>query len=163
VTGASTGFGRAVTEFMLQRGSNVVATLRKPAMLNDLTTLYSKDRLLVLPLDVTIPSDITAVFVKARETFGRIDVVFNNAGICTISEAEGMLDDRAKRLFDTNFWGAANVTREAVETFRDFNKPQGGHLLQISSRTTMKVLPGVAHYAAAYVIPSRLRFRLTSR
>ncbi|KAG1731460.1 NAD(P)-binding protein [Suillus paluster] len=149
VTGASSGFGRAVTEFMLQKGDNVVATLRKPAMLDDLAKLYSNNRLLILPLDVTIPSDITAAFLKARETFGRIDVVFNNAGLCVISEAEGMPDNDAKRLFDTMFWGAANVTKEAVTTFRDFNQPPGGRLLQMSSRTVLRVIPGAAHYAAA--------------
>lgn len=158
MTGASSGFGRAVTEVMLQKGDNVVATLRKPAMLDDLTNLYSKNRLLVLPMDVTIPSDITTAFLKAREKFGRIDVVFNNAGLCVIGEAEGMPDDDAKLLFDTMFWGAANVTKEAVETFRDLNQPPGGRLLQMSSRGVLRVVPGVAHYAAAYVTSSRPSF-----
>lgn len=143
---------------MLQRGDNVVATLRKPAMLDDLANVYSQNRLLVLPLDVTVPSDITTAFLKARETFGRIDIVFNNAGLCIIGEAEGMPDDDAKLLFDTLFWGAANVTKEAVTTFRDFNQPPGGRLLQMSSRGVLRVIPGVAHYAAAYVTPSRSSF-----
>ncbi|OJA20021.1 hypothetical protein AZE42_13822, partial [Rhizopogon vesiculosus] len=133
---------------MLRKGDNVVATLRKPSALDDLATLYPKDRLLILPLDVTVPSDITDAFVKARETFGRVDVVFNNAGICFIGEVEGMPEGDAKHLFDTNFWGAANVTKEAVATFRDFNEPPGGHLLQMSSRTVLQVVPGAAHYAA---------------
>jgi len=145
---------------MLRKGDNVVATLRKPAMLDDLATLYPKDRLLILPLDVTVPSDITAAFIKSREAFGRVDVVFNNAGLCIISEVEGMPDDDAKHLFDTNFWGAANVTKEAVATFRDFNNPPGGRLLQMSSRTALRILPGVAHYAAAYVTPSRVYLKL---
>jgi NAD(P)-dependent dehydrogenase (short-subunit alcohol dehydrogenase family) len=162
VTGASTGFGRAITEFMLQKGDKVVATLRLPAMLDDLAKLYSKDQLLILPLDVTVPSDIIAGFAKARETFGRIDIVFNNAGICLISEAEGMPDDEAMRMFDIDFWGAANVTKEAVATFRDFNNPPGGRLLQLSSRTVLKALPGTAHYAAVYVTHSCLSFQLTS-
>lgn len=149
VTGASSGFGRAVTEVMLQKGDNVVATLRKPAMLDDLTKLYPKNRLLTLPLDVTVPGDITTAFVKAREAFGRVDVVFNNAGLAIVSEAEGMPDDDAKLLFDTLFWGAANVTKEAVTTFRDFNRPPGGRLLQVSSRSALRVIPGAAHYAAA--------------
>jgi NAD(P)-dependent dehydrogenase (short-subunit alcohol dehydrogenase family) len=144
---------------MLQKGDNVVATLRQPAVLDDLAKLYSKDQLLILPLDVTVPSDITAGFAKARETFGRVDIIFNNAGICLISEAEGMPDDEAKRLFDVNFWGAANVTKEAVATFRDFNNPPGGRLLQLSSRTVLQVAPGAVHYAAVYVTHSRLSFQ----
>lgn len=134
---------------MLQKGDVVVATLRKPAMLDDLANVYSQNRLLILPLDVTVPSDITTAFLKAHETFGRIDIVFNNAGLCIIGEAEGMPDDDAKLLFDTLFWGAANVTKEAVTTFRDFNQPPGGRLLQMSSRGVLRVIPGVAHYAAA--------------
>ena len=143
---------------MLQKGDNVVATLRNPAMLADLAKLYPEHRLLILPLDVTVPSDITAAFLKAHETFGRIDVVFNNAGMCIISEAEGMPDDGARRLFDTMFWGAADVTKEAVTIFRHFNKPPGGRLLQMSSRTALQVVPGVAHYAATYVTHSRSSF-----
>ena len=151
VTGASAGFGRTVTEHALQQGDKVVATLRKPEALSSLLSKYPS-RLLVLPLDVRDPEQIRAAFENALERFGHVDIVFNNAGICIISEAEGMSDGHGRELFEVLFWGAANVTKEAVKVFRERNNPPGGRLLQISSRTTLKVVAGVAHYAAAYVV-----------
>jgi NAD(P)-dependent dehydrogenase (short-subunit alcohol dehydrogenase family) len=151
VTGASAGFGRTVTEHALQQGDNVVATLRKPEALSDLLSTYSS-RLLVLPLDVRDPEQIRVAFENAVQRFGRVDIVFNNAGICIISEAEGMSDEHGRELFEVLFWGAANVTKEAVKVFRERNDPPGGRLLQVSSRTTLKIEAGIAHYAAAYVV-----------
>ncbi|KAN0091001.1 hypothetical protein V8E55_004567 [Tylopilus felleus] len=148
VTGASAGLGCAVTEHALQQGDSVVATLRKPEVLSDLLAKYPS-QLLVLSLDVKYPEQIHAAFENALERFGRVDVVLNNAGICVISEAEGMSDERGRELFEVLFWGATNVTKEAVKIFRERNNPPGGRLLQVSSRTALRVVPGVAHYAAA--------------
>lgn len=134
----------------MQQGDNVVATLRKPEVLSDLLSKHSS-QLLVLSLDVGDPEQIHAAFENALEKFGHVDIVFNNAGICIISEAEGMRNERGRELFEVLFWGAANVTKEAVKIFRERNDPPGGRLLQMSSRTALQVVPGVAHYAAAYV------------
>ena len=151
MTGTSAGLGLTVTEHALQQGDNVVATLRKPETLSNLLSKYSS-QLLILPLDVKDPEQIHAAFGNALERFGRVDIVINNAGICIMNEAEGMSDERGRELFEVLFWGAANVTKEAVKIFRERNNPPGGRLLQISSRTTLKVVAGVAHYAAAYVV-----------
>lgn len=140
-----------MTENALQQGDNVVATLRKPEALSDLMLKYPS-RLFVLPLDVKNPEQIHASFEDALEKFGRIDIVFNNAGFCIISEAEGMSDEDGREIFEVLFWGAANVTKEAVRVFRERNDPPGGRLLQVSSRTALKPVAGVAHYAAAYVV-----------
>ncbi|EIW82693.1 NAD(P)-binding protein [Coniophora puteana RWD-64-598 SS2] len=149
ITGASTGFGRSVTELALRKGDKVVATMRSPKVLSELSAKYPASQLLVSRLDVTNSQKITSVFDEACAKFGRVDVVFNNAGHCTVSEAEGMSESSARRLFEVLFWGAANVTKEAVRVFRDANQPRGGHLVQMSSRTALEVVPGVAHYAAA--------------
>ncbi|KAH7924636.1 NAD(P)-binding protein [Leucogyrophana mollusca] len=149
ITGASTGFGRSVTELALKSGDVVVATLRKPEMLADLVAKYPPTQLLVLPLDVTRPSEISAAFSKALEAFGRIDIVFNNAGYYVVAEAEGLSEENARGMFEVMFWGAANVTKEAIRCFRDINKPHGGRLLQVSSRRAWGPAPGSVHYAAA--------------
>ena len=91
-------------------------------------------------------------FENGLERFGRVDIVFNNAGYFIMSEAEGMSDEHGRELFEVLFWGAANVSKEAVKVFRERNSPLGGHLLQMSSRTALQVMPGGAHYAAAYVV-----------
>ncbi|KAG9316466.1 hypothetical protein JVU11DRAFT_2501 [Chiua virens] len=140
-----------MTEHALQQGDNVVATLRKPDALLDLLSKYPS-QLLVLCLDVRNPDQIHAVFENALERFGRVDTVLNNAGYCIISEAEGMSEEHGRDLFEVLFWGAFNVSKEAVKIFRERNDPPGGRLLQVSSRTALKVVAGVAHYAAAYVV-----------
>ena len=122
-----------MTEYLLKLGHKVVATLRKPVAVSDLATRYPPTQLLVVKVDVTDEADITAAFAKAEEVFGRIDVVFNNAGISIAGEVESVDEADARDLLDVNFWGAVRVTKEAVRFFREVNKPIGGRLLQVSS------------------------------
>ncbi|EMD37817.1 hypothetical protein CERSUDRAFT_154724 [Gelatoporia subvermispora B] len=151
ITGASTGFGRALTELLLTNGDVVVATLRKPEMLADLSAKYSGDRLLVLKLDVTKEDEISAAFAKTKEQFGRLDVVFNNAGYVVVSEVEAAAgrEEAIRDMFEVNFWGAVHVTQAAIKFFREVNKPGvGGRLLQVSSVTGLDGLPSVGFYSA---------------
>ena len=149
VTGASTGFGRLVTECALENGDIVVATLRNPFMISDLSTKYPASQLLILQLDVSDPAAITAAFKQAVTSFNRVDVVLNNAGFYGVGEVEGFSDKNSRAMFDTVFWGASNVMREAVRCFRDINRPMGGQLLNVSSRTALIPQPGSTVYAAA--------------
>ncbi|KAI9568300.1 hypothetical protein HD554DRAFT_2191844 [Boletus coccyginus] len=150
ITGASSGFGKALTEVVLRKGDIVVATLRKPSVLAPLTKLYPPTQLLPLALDVTRPSDITAAFTRTQEVFGRLDVVFNNAGYGMFCEVEGTSDADARALFEVNFWGAVGVSRAAVKFFREVNPPgKGGVILQNSSVGGFQAGPGVAFYCAS--------------
>jgi NAD(P)-dependent dehydrogenase (short-subunit alcohol dehydrogenase family) len=138
-----------MTEHTLSQGDIVVATLRKPQVLSDLAARYPADKLLVLKVDVTKQEDIDEAFARTRSAFGRLDVVFNNAGYGLVTEIEGMPADKARELFETNFWGATNVSRAAVKFFREVNEPgKGGILLQVSSSAGFHVLPGFSYYAA---------------
>ena len=158
MTGASSGFGLSLLETLLKNGEVVVATLRKPEVLSDLVAKYPKDKLLVLKVDVCKEADITAAFDKAKEVFGHIDVVFNNAGIGSLGETEAVPDDVARAQFEVNFWGAANVSRAAIKFFREVNKPQvGGTLLQVSSITFYDPSPALSYYSARYVLPKGYR------
>ncbi|KAF8216485.1 NAD(P)-binding protein [Mycena galopus ATCC 62051] len=154
ITGASSGFGLFMAEKALENGERVVATLRKPEVLSDLTKKYDelekktqKKQLLVLKLDVTIKEEVAAAFVTAKQTFGRIDVVFNNAGYGIISEVEGIREDNARNLFEVNFWGSFNVMKQALEYFRQ-NDPIGGLLINMSSMFGVDSPPGAGFYAA---------------
>ena len=119
-------------------------------MLSSLAEKYSADRLLVLPLDVTVPDQVVGAFARAKEAFGRIDVVVNNAGFLNLGEVEGVEDGKARAVLETNFWGALSVTREAVRVFRDVNpRGVGGHLLQISSYLGLVGSAGMAFYVAS--------------
>jgi len=150
ITGASTGFGKAMTELALAKGDKVVATLRRPDALNDLSAKYSSTELLLVKLDVTNYQEIFDAFVEAKKTFGKIDVVFNNAGTGTFGEVESIPDEVARAIFETNFWGAANVMREAVRFFRDENAPGvGGRLVNNSSMVGIANVPLGSYYSAS--------------
>ena len=151
VTGASTGFGRALAELVLREGEIAIATARRPESLSALAAQNPSDRLLVLKLDVTQPDEITAAFTQAKVAFGRIDVVVNNAAVAVMGEVEAQAHDEGpvRGVFETNFWGASRVTSKAVRFFREVNEPVGGRLLQISSITGLIGGPGLAYYAAS--------------
>jgi NAD(P)-dependent dehydrogenase (short-subunit alcohol dehydrogenase family) len=68
-----------MAEEVLCNGDIVVATLRKPPVLDDLVAQYPRTQFLVLPLDVTNEAQVKSVFIQTNDTFGRIDVVYNNA------------------------------------------------------------------------------------
>ena len=88
------------------------------------------------------------MFAQAIEKFGRIDIVYNNAGYAALGEIEGTTDDVARAMFEVNFWGSTNVAREAVRIFRDVNTPQGGRLIQASSGNGIQGRPAVGYYGA---------------
>ncbi|KAF8126972.1 hypothetical protein EV363DRAFT_1433848 [Boletus edulis] len=92
-------------------------------------TIYLS-QLLLIPLDVIRPSDISAAFVQTQEVFGRLDVVFNNTGSGMIGEAESTADADTRALFEVNFWGIVGAVRFCWEV-----NPPGkcGILLQNSS------------------------------
>lgn len=135
-----------MTELVLKNGDFAVATLRRPEVLADLVSMHSKDKLLVLKLDVRQPQEIKDGFAAATTKFGRIDVVFNNAGYPILGEFEGVSEEMGRALFDTNVWGAVNVTKEALRVFREVNVPAGGTLLQVSSQGAIEADAGLAHY-----------------
>ncbi|EIW52318.1 NAD-P-binding protein [Trametes versicolor FP-101664 SS1] len=150
ITGASSGFGRALCDVVLKNGEIVVAIARRAHLLDDLVNQYSSDRILVVKTDVTQPQEVADAFVHAKSVFGRVDIVFNNAGYADLGEIESVLDVDARALFETNFWGAVSVTREAVKFFRESNPPgDGGRLLQMTSMYGIVGANCLAFYSAS--------------
>ncbi|KAI0738146.1 NAD(P)-binding protein [Daedaleopsis nitida] len=152
ITGTSSGLGLALTRTVLQHGEAVVATLRNPASdaLKGLVAEYPPDRLLVVKLDVTNRQDILDAFERTKETFGRLDVVVNNAAWGIIAEVEGTPDELARDMFETNFWGGAHVLQEAVRFFREVNEPgRGGRIIHVSSGTGIVGYPSTGFYSAS--------------
>ncbi|KAG1725519.1 NAD(P)-binding protein [Suillus lakei] len=149
VTGSSSGFGRSMTKLLLNNGNKVVATLRRKEALSELAELYPSSQLLIVQMDVVKSSEVAAAFAKAKEVFGRVDVVFNNAGMTIIGEMESLSDEEARRIVEVNFWGASNVTREAIRMFREVNRPIGGRLLQVSSLLGLAGRPAMSYYSAS--------------
>ncbi|GJE96132.1 NAD(P)-binding protein [Phanerochaete sordida] len=150
VTGSSSGFGLALCKLLLSKGDKVVATLRKPADLAGLSAQYDSNALLALELDVTHPEEITHTFATAKAHFGRVDVVFNNAGCAVVGEIEAVPEHDARALMDVDFWGAAAVSTAAVRFFREENPPGvGGLLLNVSSMFGHNAFACIGHYSAA--------------
>ncbi|BGP12898.1 hypothetical protein JCM10213_005149 [Rhodosporidiobolus nylandii] len=148
VTGSSTGFGRALVEAILANGDIAIATLRKPSALDDLSSKYGPDRLVVLPLDVAKVEQVDSVFATIKERFGGLDAVVNNAGISAFGEVEGTDEQKTRELFETNFFGLLNITHKAVAFFRNVNPTRGGSVVQISSNAGVKAIPGLGVYSA---------------
>lgn len=129
ITGSSTGFGRALTEAVLKHGDRVVATARKPEQIRELVDQYPETAK-AIRLDVTNPQEVREVVSSALDSFGRIDVLVNNAGYGAVGAIEEVSDDAIRRQFETNVFGALDIMRAVLPAMR---KQHSGHILNISS------------------------------
>lgn len=144
ITGCSTGFGRELARYTLDRGYRVAVTARRPADVADLAAGHD-GRALVLPLDVTKPDEIAAAVEAAQAKFGRIDVLVNNAGVGYFGAIEESDDAEVRRMFEINFWGLANMTRAVLPGMR---ARRSGHIVNISSMGGVRGAPAVGFYNA---------------
>ncbi len=144
ITGCSTGFGRQLSEQLLERGSRVVLTARNPAQLNDVVKKYGK-RALVLPLDVTNEASITKAVADAEAHFGRIDVLVNNAGYGYFSAIEEGEDVEIRRQFETNVFGLFSVTRHVLPGMR---RRRSGRIVNFSSIGGLMAFAATGYYQA---------------
>lgn len=146
ITGSSRGFGRALAIAALEAGDRVAATARDPRQLADLVDKYGA-RVLAQQLDVTDASAAALTLAHARDTFGRLDVVVNNAGYANVAPIENADETDFRRQFETNFWGVYNVSKAAIPLLRE----QGEGLIVQFSSVGGRVggSPGIASYQAA--------------
>jgi NAD(P)-dependent dehydrogenase (short-subunit alcohol dehydrogenase family) len=145
VTGASSGFGRALSLEALQSGDSVVATARNTDDLREIVEAHA-GRAFALPLDVTDADGAREALWQAVVRFGRIDVVFNNAGYGHVGSVEELTDEELRRQLEVNLLGVINVTRAALPTMR---RQRSGHFVQMSSLNGIEPLPGGAYYSAS--------------
>ncbi|AWN30110.1 SDR family NAD(P)-dependent oxidoreductase [Streptomyces sp. NEAU-S7GS2] len=145
ITGTSRGFGKIWARAALARGDRVAATARDVASLADLVTEFS-DAVLPLRLDVSDKQQVTEAVATAREAFGSIDVVVNNAGYGLFGPVEDVTEEQARAQLDTNFFGTLWVTQAVLPILRE----QGsGHLLQVSSIAGIASWPMLGLYHAS--------------
>ena len=117
ITGCSTGFGRELAKLVLARGWRAVVTARHPDQVKDIAEGHA-DRALVLPLDVTRRDQIAHVVAQAKERFGRIDVLVNNAGYGYLAAIEEGDDKEVRDMFETNVFGLIDMTKEVLPVMR---------------------------------------------
>jgi NAD(P)-dependent dehydrogenase (short-subunit alcohol dehydrogenase family) len=141
ITGASSGFGRAIATAALDRGDRVVATARQAEVLEDL----DGDRVLPVALDVTRAADREAAVRHAVERFGRVDVLVNNAGRTQVGAVEETTDDELRALFELHFFAPAALTRLVLPLMR---RQGGGAIVQMSSVGGQVTAPGFGAYCA---------------
>lgn len=145
ITGASSGFGRQLTELLLARGDRVAATVRKADALADVKAQYG-DRLWAGILDVVDGAAVRRVVASAFADLGRIDVVVSNAGYALLGAAEEVDDAQIERQFDTNLLGSIHVARAVIPQLREQG---GGRIFQISSMVGQGSYPTMGVYAAS--------------
>lgn len=145
ITGTSSGFGRELAEQVLEKGERVVATARKPEVLQDLIEKYPETARAV-KLDVTSETDAKNAIAEAVKEFGRIDVLVNNAGFALVGAVEETSAEQVRQQFDTNVFGVLNVTREALPVLRE---QKDGHIVNISSLVGVVGLPLLGLYSAS--------------
>jgi NAD(P)-dependent dehydrogenase (short-subunit alcohol dehydrogenase family) len=142
ITGASSGYGKAIATQFLQAGWNVVATMRKP----DPSLFEASDHLRVIALDVTDAGSIAAAVDAVISAFGRIDAVVNNAGIGGFSPFEVTPFGNVREMFETNTFGLMAVTQSVIPHLR---KQRSGTIINVSSSVCFAGMPLVASYAAS--------------
>ncbi len=144
ITGVNSGFGRIMTEKLLERGDRVAGTARKLEQLNDLKSRFS-DRLWLTLLDLTDTPAIRPTVHAAFDHFNHIDVIVNNAGYGLFGAAEELTDEQIRHQIDTNLIGSIQVIRAALPHLRAGG---GGRILQISSTGGQYAFPNFSLYHA---------------
>jgi NAD(P)-dependent dehydrogenase (short-subunit alcohol dehydrogenase family) len=147
VTGAGTGVGRAVSLALLREGYAVVLAGRRKEKLDEVAREAAGSTLAV-PTDVADPASIKALFARTKDTYGRLDVLFNNAGIgAPAMPIEELPLDKWQAVVATNLTGLFLCTQEAIKIMKAQN-PRGGRIINNGSLSAHTPRPGSAAYTA---------------
>lgn len=145
ITGATKGFGRIWAEAFLKRGDRVVATGRNTDALQDLKKQYG-DLVLPIKLDVNDRNAAFEAVKNAKEHFGRIDVLINNAGYGLFGAVEETSEEEARSQMETNFFGVLWLSQAVLPIMRE---QKSGHIIQVSSFLGLVTLPVLGLYNAS--------------
>ena len=150
VTGAGSGIGRAVALALLREGYAVTLAGRRPEMLDETAQLADapSSQLLVVPTDVRRPESVAALFDAAQARFGRLDLLFNNAGIGSRGvPMEELTADEWQAVVETNLSGPFYCTQHAVRLMKA-QTPRGGRIINNGSISAVSPRPLSAPYTA---------------
>jgi len=145
ITGSGNGLGRHIAEAALAAGDSVVAGARRTKELAPLVAQYG-ERVKPVKLEVRDEAAAKAAVRLAVDTFGRLDVLVNNAGYGQFAPFEQMSAEDFQAIVDTCFYGVVYTTRAAVPVMR---KQKSGHIFQVSSVGGRHAVPGNTPYHAA--------------
>src|SRR5512145_1643663 len=150
VTGAGTGVGKATALALLGDGWSVALAGRRKEMLEAVAieSRSSGSRTLVVPTDVGDPASVRALFARTKEAFGRLDLLFNNAGSgAPAIPLEDLTYEQWKAVVDANLTGAFLCTQEAFRIMKS-QQPRGGRIINNGSISAHAPRPNSAPYTA---------------
>jgi len=150
VTGAGTGVGRAVAIALAKAGYSLVLAGRRKEMLDKVAAEINAvgSQALAVPTDVSKRESILALFATVKSTFGRLDVLFNNAGIgAPAVNLEDLTLAQWKSVVDTNLTGPFLCTQEAIRIMKD-QTPRGGRIINNGSISAHAPRPNSAPYTS---------------
>jgi NAD(P)-dependent dehydrogenase (short-subunit alcohol dehydrogenase family) len=150
VTGAGSGIGRATSLALLSEGYSVVLAGRRPEALQETVAQAGPKRpqALAVPSDVTDPESVRALFETAKQAFGRLDLLFNNAGTgAPAVPLEDLTIELWRRVVDVNLTGMFLCIREAFRLMKD-QSPRGGRIINNGSISASTPRPNSAPYTA---------------
>jgi len=145
ITGASRGLGRIWAEAFLSEGDQVIVAVRNTDSLQTLVEQYPS-QLLVLKLDVTDKQAGFEAIKAARDYFGKIDVLINNAGYGHIGAIEELSEKEIRAQFETNVFGLLWITQAVIPIMRE---QKSGHIIQVSSALGLVAFPTLGIYSAS--------------
>jgi NAD(P)-dependent dehydrogenase (short-subunit alcohol dehydrogenase family) len=148
ITGAGSGIGKGAALAMLNEGYQVVLTgrRREPLVKTVSEAGSTGERALVVPADVSKPEDVRILFSRIKDEFGRLDLLFNNAGINIPGVLlEDLTFDQWKKVLDINLGGAFLCTQEAFRIMKE-QKPMGGRIINNGSLSAHVPRPDAAPY-----------------
>ena len=150
VTGAGSGIGKAVATAFLKSGYRVALAGRRQELLEKAVSDAgaTKDNALAIPTDVANPESVRALFTKTKAAFGRLDVLFNNAGVgAPPVNMEDLTFEQWKNVVDINLTGVFLCTQEAIRLMKD-QTPRGGRIINNGSISAHAPRPNSAPYTA---------------
>ncbi|QHT70857.1 SDR family oxidoreductase [Rhodocytophaga rosea] len=147
ITGASSGIGEAMADLLAAHGAKVVLGARRTERLKAITDRIRKNggQAAYMEMDVTLRNDLVNLIALAIETFGRLDVMINNAGISQLYRMEELDLDGWEQMIDVNLRGTLYGIAAALPIFK---KQASGHFINIISTAGISIVPTMGVYAA---------------
>ena len=156
VTGAGSGIGRAAALALIDAGWRVVLAGRRPEEL-EITAAHAPGRTLVAPTDITDEAQVDTLFAATAQAFGRLDLLFNNAGASAGGRLEDLSLEAWRRVVDVNLTGAFLCTRAAFRMMKA-QDPRGGRIINNGSISAHAPRPySVAYSATKHAITGLTR------
>jgi NAD(P)-dependent dehydrogenase (short-subunit alcohol dehydrogenase family) len=149
VTGGGSGIGRAVACALYDAGWSLVVTGRRESLLNETVGAFESARALTVVADITVPGEVTNLFNQIKQRFGRLDLLFNNAGInAQLKPLEEISPEEWSAVMNTNISGVFLCLQEAFRLMKS-QSPMGGRIINNGSISAHVPRPLAAPYTAS--------------